>query len=271
MSGQREDGVSAVIATILLVALVVILAAIIGSIVFGVIELQPKSAYIPPEVKLARVNNTQVITLYSKGGDPAVLWPGKTGQYALAMYLDTPAGSLRAVPDSGVETFNPGQTLFIYNSSSGLRAAYNLTGKTLLPLPSGPVTLRIVDENAKLLVYKQGLTTGAAGTVTTVPTTSCTPGTGWEIRNKENQAYQYTLRDNSGNIISQGVVNPKKVINVWYSKMPSYNGNLTWNSTPQGSDTSPNNHEVCSFTLYITDFPGGGGGPPGLQLLAKSS
>lgn len=271
MKRQCEYGVSEVIATILLVALVVILSAVIGSIVFGFIELQPKSAYIPPEMKIISVNNTQAISIYSKGGDPAVLWPGKTGAYALAVYLDTPTGSFQAVPDSGVETFNPGQTLFIYNSSSGIHAAYNLTGKTLLPLPSGSVNLRIVDENAKLLVYKQGFTIGAAGTVTVTPTPTCTLGTGWEIINKENQAYNYTLRDNSGIIISQGVVNPKKVINVWYSKIPSYSGYLTWNSTPPGSYDTKNNHAVCSFTLYITDFPGGGGGQPGLQLSAKSS
>jgi flagellin-like protein len=218
MKKQWNEGVSEVIATILLVALVVILAAVIGSIVFGVIELQPKSAYIPPEVKLLSANNTQVVSLYSKGGDPAVLWPGKTGQYALAVYLDTPAGSHQAIPDSGVTTFDPGQTLFVYNIGSvntpDLRLTNNLTGKTILPLPSGSANLRIVDENAKLLVYKKGFTVGAAGTVTITPTPTCTLGTGWEIINKENQAYNYTLRDNSGIVISQGVVNPKMTTSV---------------------------------------------------------
>jgi flagellin-like protein len=267
MKKQWNEGVSEVIAAILLVALVVILAAVIGSIVFGVIELQPKSAYIPPEVKLTNVNNTQVISLYSKGGDPAVLWPGKTGQYALAVYLDTPSGSLRANPDSGVETFNPGQTLFIYNSSSGLRAAYNLTGKTPLPLPSGPVTLRIVDENAKLLVYKQGLSIGAAGTVTVSPSPTCVVGTAWRIRNKETIAYQYTLKvESTGEIISQGTIPPRKEIHLWYTKMPTYWGNLTWNSTPPDYDRKNNGGIWCSFTQYITDFPSGGQ-PSSLQLL----
>ncbi len=273
MKKQDNEGVSEVIATILLVALVVILAAVITSIVFGVIELQPKSAYIPPEVKMASVNNIQVISLYSKGGDQAVLWPVKTGQYALAVYLDTPSGSFQAVPDSGVETFNPGQTLFIYNSSSGLHATYNLTGKTLLPLPQGSVNLRIVDENAQLLVYKQGLTIGSGGTVTVsptiTPTPTCTLGTGWEIRNKENQAYQYTLKINtSGAIISQGTINPRKVIRVWSSAQPVYSGILTWNSTPQDSTTRENIYKVCQFQQTITDFSGQGQGQPGLQLIA---
>jgi flagellin-like protein len=271
MKKQSNEGISEVIATILLVALVVILAAVIGSIVFGVIELQPKSAYIPPEVKLASVNNTQVISLYSKGGDQAVLWPLKTGQYALAVYLDTPSGSFQAVPDSGVENFNPGQTLFIYNSSSGLHAAYNLTGKTLLPLPQGSVNLRIVDENAQLLVYKQGLTIGSGGTVTVSPTPTCVEGTAWRIRNKFNVSFAYTLKDEStGNIIEQGVIAPGKEIHLWYAKTvpPNYWGNLTWNSTPQEFDRNNNGVAWCSFNRYITDVSLAQGNKKYLELFA---
>ena len=267
MKKQWNEGVSEVIATILLVALVVILAAVIGSIVFGVIELQPKSAYIPPEVKLLSTDGRQIISIYSKGGDQAVLWPDKTGQYALAFYLDTPSGSLQAIPDSGVETFNPGQTLFIYNNSQGqLRLTNNLTVLPQ-PLPQGSVNLRIVDENAQLLVYKQGLTIGSAGTATVSPTPTCVEGTAWRIRNKETIAFQYTLKvESTGEIISQGTIPPRKVIHLWYLKMPTYWANLTWNSTPPDFDRKNNGDIWCSFTQYITDFPSGGQ-PSSLQLL----
>ena len=83
MQRQQDAGVNEVIASILMVVLVVALAIIIGSIVFGVIVIQPKSAYIPPRVEVVNYSGQQAISLYSRGGDPAVLDRGDGVQYAL--------------------------------------------------------------------------------------------------------------------------------------------------------------------------------------------
>ncbi|MCU0633189.1 MAG: type IV pilin [Methanolinea sp.] len=209
MNRQQDAGVNEVIASILMVALVIVLAIIIGSIVFGVIVLQPKSAYIPPRVEVVNVSGVggqqQVISLYSRGGDQAFLQKGDGVQYALGIYVETGSASYRVTPDPGVETFSPGQTLFIYNSSSGFRATDNMTGKALTPLPPGSLTLRLVDENAKLLVYKEGLAIGGGGTVspTITPIPACGTISGKVYNDQNNNGLagwtvQYRFRSNQG-------------------------------------------------------------------------
>jgi len=259
-----------VLATILLVVLVVALAAVILSIALGWVVLQPKSAYIPPGVEVLDVGGEEVISLTSKGGDPAVLTPGNIGLYSLAIYLDTPGGTEKVTPAAGVDTWNPGQTLYIYNTGSGLAAAYSLP-ETPDSLPSGEAKLRIVDENAKLLVYQKGLAFGS--TVTVAPTPTCTLGTGWEIRNKRGDSpFEYTLyvQGSSGEIISQGVIGPAKVIRVWYVKKSPYTAVLTWNATPPppNSVSRENIYDVCEFATYMTGFPSGGAGQAPLELQA---
>lgn len=268
MHRSGEEGVNEVLATILLVVLVVALAAVILSIALGWVVLQPKSAYIPPGVEVLDVGGEEVISLTSKGGDPAVLTPGNIGLYSLAIYLDTPGGTEKVTPAAGVDTWNPGQTLYIYNTGSGLAAAYSLP-ETPDSLPSGEAKLRIVDENAKLLVYQKGLAFGS--TVTVAPTPTCTLGTGWEIRNKQDYTFEYELRVKStGEVISQGVILPKKVIHLWYNKQSPYRAVLDWESGSfSGSDEKDNTNDLCEFSRYETNFPGGdGGGPRNLQLLA---
>lgn len=270
MHQPGEEGVNEVLATILLVLLVVALAAVILSIALGWVVLQPKSAYTPPGVKVLDVGGEEVISLTSKGGDPAVLWPGRSGEYSLSIHLDSPGESVPVIPGEGVETFYPGQTLYIYNDGTALRAGYNLPEGALSPLPSGPVTLRIVDENAKLLVYREGLALGG-GTVS--PTPTCTLGTGWEIRNKRGDSpFEYTLyvQGSSGEIISQGVIGPAKVIRVWYTKQSPYTAALSWNATPPPPNTvsKENIYDVCEFAMSVTGFPSGGAGQAPLELQA---
>ncbi len=270
MQRHRDSAVNEVIASILIVALVIALAVIIGGIVFGLIVIQPKSAYIPPEVKV--VSNTagqpQAISLYSRGGDTAYLDKGDNVQYALGVYVDRSEGSFRAKVEDGAGIFNPGQTLYLYYSSSGYRITDNLTATSLLPLPAGSMTLRIVDENARLLVYNQGMTISGGATV--APTPTCTPvGTAWRIRNKENTAYQYTLKViPTGEIISQGTIRPKKIIHIWYSKLPTYSANLSWVAQSPDFEIKQVTGDICWFAQYITDFPGSGQGQSKpLQLL----
>jgi len=200
MHRQRDEGVSEVVAEILIVALVIALAAIIAGIVFGVVVVQPKSADIPPTVGI--VNNEagqpRAISLYSRGGDTAYLDRGDGVQYALGIYVDTQEESYRADPDDDVSTFSPGQTLYVYWDDPKFRITGDLASvNTTLPPIRG--TLRIVDENARLLVYKEGLATG--GSVTASPTTACILGTGWIITNPNNFNVEFRLIYQPGSIV----------------------------------------------------------------------
>lgn len=216
MQSRKDAGVNEVIASILMVALVIVLAIIIGSIVFGVIVIQPKSAYIPPRVEVVNYSGQQAISLYSRGGDPAVLDKGDGVQYALGIYVENSSVSSRVTPDTGVGTFGPGQTLYIYYSGGKYRATDNLTGKIFEQLPPGPLTLRLVDENARLLVYKEGIGIGGEGTVTVSPTPTCTLGTGWIITNPNSFSVNYRLTYvPGGNMVREGTIQEFTKLYVW--------------------------------------------------------
>lgn len=253
MQRLPDTGVNEVVASILMVVLLIALAAIIGGIVLGVIVIQPKSAYIPPEVRVVSGagGQSQAISLYSRGGDAAALDSQGGSSYALGIYVDTPSQSYTAMPDPGIRTFGPGETLYVYNSGSGYRITDNMS-KVSGSLPPGALTLRIVDENAKLLVYKEGLTIG--GGVTVSPTPACTLGTGWRIWNRDTVAHSYILKvQPSGPIISQGSVPPQTRRFVWYSKLPSYQANLT---TSENGDwqVRGSGQQTCQFSMYDVSF-----------------
>lgn len=256
MQRQHTSAVNEVIASILIVALVIILAVIIGGIVFGLIVIQPKSAYIPPEVKVVSYPNgtPQAISLYSRGGDMAVLDSKGGANYALGIYVDTPTLSYAAIPDGGVRTFNPGQTLFIYWNGSAYRITDNLEiiGSVL---PNGQLILRIVDENAKLLVYNQGMT--ISGGMTASPTPTCNLGTYWRIRNQYNADLHYRLEiDPGGLVISQGPIPKKKEIHLWYAMLSPYKAKLTTTESGRSSGSKNAGPPTCQFTTYQQDSPG---------------
>jgi len=243
-----------VIAEILIVALVIALAAIIAGIVFGVVVIQPKSAYIPPTVGIVKdaAGQPRAISLYSRGGDTAYLDRGDGVQYALSIYVDTPEESYRADPDPDVSSLNPGQTLYIYWDDPVYRITGDLASvDTTLPPFQG--TLRIVDENARLLVYKEGLATG--GSVTVSPTPTCILGTGWKIWNRDTVDHTYVLRVHpSGPDIADGKILPKTERYVWYSRTTPYKATLT--TLENGvSETRGSGALFCQFDPYDQQGP----------------
>ncbi len=258
MQRQQTSAVNEVIASILIVALVIALAVIIGGIVFGLIVIQPKSAYIPPEVKVVSYTNgtLQAISLYSRGGDTAYLDKGDNVQYALGVYVDRSEGSFRAKVEDDAGTFNPGQTLYLYYSTSGYRITDDLTGKQILPLPAGSMTLRIVDENARLLVYNQGMTISGGGTVS--PTPTCTLGTGWRIWNQDTITHTYILKvEPGGQVLSPASSIPAKTWRyVWFNVMPPYQANLTTIETAE-SEVRGSGSALCVFPNKDESKPGG--------------
>jgi len=68
--------------------------------------------------------------------------------------------------------------LYIYYHNGEYRVTDNLTGKIFDQLPPGPLTLRLVDENARLLVYKEGLGVGTGGGAGLEPQPVCGTITG---------------------------------------------------------------------------------------------
>ncbi len=270
MQRQQTSAVNEVIASILIVALVIALAVIIGGIVFGLIVIQPKSAYIPPEVKVVSYPNgtPQAISLYSRGGDTAYLDKGDNVQYALGVYVDRSEGSFRAMPDTGTGTFNPGQTLYVYWDDPVYRITNN-SGSIGSVLPNGQLTLRIVDENAKLLVYNQGMTITGGGTA--VPTPTCTLGTGWIITNPNNIDTNYRLSYQPGGIVvREGTIQASSMLIIWSSYYQETGGSphrlRTLSGPYQNQQTSAKTTSKlwCQFTDIYETYTSGS---PGMLLL----
>ena len=253
---DRSDAMSEAISTILIISLVVVLGIIIGGLLTGLFTLQPKSAYIVPRLEVTNVSGKEVISLFSQGGDPAILGEGGSGQYALAFYLDTPGGTIEAEPDPGVVTWHPGETLYLYNSPAGLRMTSNLTTATLSPMPAGSVTVRIVDEHAKILVTREGIVLQGTGTVAPTPTPACIPGTGWRIWNKDTVAHSYRLQvEPGGPVISQGTIPKQTQRFVWFNLVTAYKANLTTLEN-HVSEVRGSGSLVCQFSQYENSFTG---------------
>ncbi|OPX73567.1 MAG: hypothetical protein A4E39_01008 [Methanoregulaceae archaeon PtaB.Bin152] len=272
MQRKPDAGVNEVIASILMVALVIALVIIIGSIVFGVIVIQPKSAYIPPRVEVVNYSGQQAISLYSRGGDPAVLDKGDGVEYALGIYVENSSVSSRATPDTGVKTFGPGQTLYIYYHNGEYRVTDNLTGKIFDQLPPGPLTLRLVDENARLLVYKEGLGIGGEGTVPVSPTPTCTLGTGWIIINPNNNSVDYRLIFQPGTIeVRTGTIPGNTKLFVWSQYYQEQGGSphrlLTLSGQYQGQTSAETTHQtMCQFSDRTESYTSGS---PGKLILER--
>ncbi|MCQ8894576.1 MAG: type IV pilin [Methanolinea sp.] len=208
----QSQGLNEVVASILMVVLVIALAIIIGGIVFGYITIQPKSAYIPPRVEMVDYAGKQAISLYSRGGDNAALDPALEGSYVLEIYLDTDQGTFKVIPDDSATTWNPGQTIYIYynQSLSQYRTGYDVPQFVPDAFPAGNILLRVVDQRAKLLVFKEGIAVGGGGTGMPKPmgTPSCGTITG-RLYNYQNNSgltgwtVQYRSRKNQGDPWSQ--------------------------------------------------------------------
>jgi hypothetical protein len=172
---KKQGAVSEVVGTILIIVLVVIVALIMASLFLGFFNLLGKSAYIAPEVKVVNVSGVQAISLYSRGGDVASLNTTAQAAYQLGLYVDTPESSDLVSYAPGLDYFGPGETLYIYRTPGGYVAVDNLTGVSgSLPLPSGPLSLRLVDETAHILIANVGVGGTGTGTATVTPTATTT-------------------------------------------------------------------------------------------------
>lgn len=257
---RKQNAVSEVVGTILIVALVIVVALIMASLFLGFFNLLGKSAYIAPEVKVVNVSGVQAISLYSRGGDVASLNTSGQAAYQLGLYVDTPESSDMVTYAPGLTYFGPGETLYIYRTPAGYVAVDNLTGVTgALPLPSGPLSLRLVDETAHVLIANEGIGGTGSGTATVTPTvTICVVGSSWTIQNPDDVPLDYILRNHLNDaILSTGIVPPNTDLTIWTGENPhAQNVDLYQVGNPVKLDTTGwgETNYWCQFSS-ITSSP----------------
>lgn len=182
---KTERALSDVIGIILIICLVLVLAIVIIGLFFGNLPLQQKSAYILPEVSDQVFYNKNILVVFHRGGEEVYVGSTDIGRNHMGVYLDTTTGSGAQVqPDTGVNVLKPGSALYIYNTTSGYRMTTNSTVlkySTAKTIEICPLSLRLVDENAKLLIgqwnWSDCTPTGPAPTVSNL--NSSTGYRGW--------------------------------------------------------------------------------------------
>ncbi len=183
---EDDSGISEVFDQTLLLALVVITAGLVGLMAFGFAIPSEKTAYVVPRFAVADVDGKTVISAFSRGGDPLYFNTTPLANYKAAFYVDTSAGNFRAVPVAGLEVFKPGDMVYLFYTGTGFYAVdHPPAGGSVVTLPPGRVTVRLVDVNSGVLIAQEtvvegpvltGVTTATpAPTATTSPTGTPTP------------------------------------------------------------------------------------------------
>jgi PKD repeat protein len=152
---KNDQAINEIIGSVLIVILVIAAAAIVASLFLGLIDLTPKSAFIAPDITSQNISGKNIIKLFNKGGDTATLNVSGQGQYVMGVYVDSSAGSTRAIPLSSTTQFRPGDTLYVFKTASGFYITNNLSeiiSPAVGQFPSGEITIRLVDENSHLLI-----------------------------------------------------------------------------------------------------------------------
>lgn len=160
---KNDTAVSEIIGTILIIILVVAFAALIAALFMGLVDLAPKSAFIAPDITNQTIFGKNVIKLYNRGGDTATLDISGQGLYPMGVYIDSSAGSSRAIPLPQTSQFRPGDILYVCNTTTGYRITNNISSVSdswVHSLPSGQVGVRLVDENSHLLIAKWNTSIG---------------------------------------------------------------------------------------------------------------
>jgi hypothetical protein len=177
--GSSDDAISEVVAEILIVFFVLTLGAIVGVMLFGVMPSIPKTAYLATEGSYKTMPTYSAIAIQHRAGDTLSFSPTPLSSYPSEIYVDTRAGSFLAVPDRSAALFQPGDTIYVYNTATGYHITKDLTGVTAVPLPSGDNSVKIIDSAANLLIVtwpptKTAVSPTSTATVTPTPTATAT-------------------------------------------------------------------------------------------------
>jgi hypothetical protein len=174
---SHDHALSEMVSITLIVILVIALAAVVASIMFGVIVLYPKSAYVVVQADAKNVSaDNWYISVYDSAGDVVRLNRSTaTEGLPVDFQLTPPSGGIQYPAADGPVTWKPGETLFIYYQG-GLKVttdeALAKTGSGLQP--KGVWKFDIVDGTDNVLVYTKNIGVGVA-TPTVEPTTPPAP------------------------------------------------------------------------------------------------
>lgn len=175
---RTDSGISEVTSETLIIAMIVVLAVVIGMLVFGVVPFPEKTAYLVPQFSITNVSDKSVITVFDRGGDPVYFNGSPLAKYRAELYVDTQAGSFKAVPVPTLTVLKPGDTIIAYYTGSGFVLTNTLSGVTFVPLPAGKISVRFVDVTSGVLIKGEDLVKGTATlTVTATPTGTATTAT----------------------------------------------------------------------------------------------
>jgi hypothetical protein len=168
---QNENGLSEVLDSTLIVALGLALTVITVMLMFGVLPMTEKTAYLVPQFGIVNVSGHTAIAIFDRGGEPVYFNGSSLAKYKADLYVDTPARSYRAVPAPSLAVFKPGETVYAYYTGSGFVLTNTLSGLTFPSLPAGNLAVRFMDTTSGVIIAKEDLVKGAA-TVTTTSTTA---------------------------------------------------------------------------------------------------
>jgi len=158
--------------------MMVVLTVVIGMLVFGIISSPEKTAYLVPQFSIINVSDKSVITVFDRGGDPVYFNGSPLAKYKAELYVDTQAGSFRAIPVPALTVFKPGDRIYAYYTGSGFVLTNAMAGVTFVSLPAGKLSVRFVDVTSGVLISREDLVKGIATlTVTVTPTGTPTTGT----------------------------------------------------------------------------------------------
>jgi hypothetical protein len=184
---QSERALSEAVSVILIIVMILILSIVVAALVFGGTPFQQKSALIVSNAANPTVSGKEVFTLFHRAGDEFYLNKSLSGMHELGIYIDNSTNSSRAQPVLGLNVVKPGTTLYIYYNASKNMYRITTNSATLATneaqtMTVCPRTIRLVDEQAKLLINKSSffcVLTGPAPTVTNMNVT--TGYRGWPI------------------------------------------------------------------------------------------
>lgn len=167
MSGlpENEDALSESISVILIILLVLVAALAVFIILFGSASPTEKSAFVAlrGEAYTTSTGNS-TLSLLNMQGDPVSLNATRTqGISPVRFTLDTPFNTTEPVgiyPLIADTTWQPGDTVFIYQDDGGYwatdnintRIARNLTSGQIRDMQSGTWKVKVIDTKANLLI-----------------------------------------------------------------------------------------------------------------------
>lgn len=182
----NDRGLDETVSVILMAILVIAVAAIIASIVFGLVIFYPKSAYIAVQTEAKNVTpDNWYLSVFHMNGDAAYLnhtLSTNEGMPVDFQFTNATIGTVIAKPDpaDGPETWKPGDTLFVYRNQSGY--VWVTKNETLarngMGLPIGVWRFDVVDRTDGVLVYTKNVGVGVPTPVDTYTITATSGANG---------------------------------------------------------------------------------------------